>query len=146
MDGRLVAAPQMAMPDGPAPGGYPTLVGHPVAVIVFTVVVNRQAGVFNLTGNQLHGIFSGTITKLAAGTLLERVNGHPGAIGYARISDAATFTDVETIKLNGWDPQIGAVERGSYPYWTVEYLYTPCVDRQVSLPTTLCAVSAAGGA
>lgn len=191
---------------------------------------------FNLTGNQLRGIFSGTITnwrqvnganlpiKIVArvtgsgtrrafdqkvlghdepafssynciskdaapqspdvkcevtdtGTLLERVNGIPGAIGYAQISDAATLTNVETIKLNGWDPQIGAVERGSYPYWTVEYLtygspapgtlassflnylnsaaakdtlrgadYTPCVGRQVSLPVTLCAAGAAGGA
>ena len=206
-------------------------------MIIFAVVVNRQAGVFNLTGNQLRGIFSGTIknwrqvnganlpikivarvtgsgtrrafdqkvlghdepafssynciSKDAApqspvvkcevtdtGTLLERVNDIPGAIGYAQISDAATFTNVETFKLNGWDPQIGAVERGSYPYWTVEYLYTygspapgtlassflnylnsaaakdtlrgadytPCVDRQVSLPATLCAASPTGGA
>jgi phosphate transport system substrate-binding protein len=85
---------------------------------------------------------------------------------------------VESIKLNGWDPQIGAVERGAYPYWTVEYLYTygsptpgtlassflnylntavakdalrsadytPCVDGQVSLLSTLCAANPAGEA
>ena len=77
---------------------------------------------------------------------------------------------MERVKLNGWDPGIGAVERGAYPYWTVEYLYTygvpalgtltaaflsylnsdtakdilcsaaytPCVDRQQSLTSTLC--------
>jgi hypothetical protein len=71
---------------------------------------------------------------------------------------------------HGWDPEIGAVERGDYAFWTVEYLYsygqpapgtlaagflsyvnsdtskdilrsasyTPCVDRQQTLPSTLC--------
>ena len=50
------------------------------------------------------------------GTLLTRVNDIPGAIGYAQISDAATHPDVETIKLNGWDPTIGAVQQGAYPF------------------------------
>jgi PBP superfamily domain len=58
------------------------------------------------------------------GTLLARVNDIPGAIGYAQISDAATPPNVETIKLNGWDPTIGDVQQGAYPFWTVEYLYT----------------------
>jgi ABC-type phosphate transport system substrate-binding protein len=57
-------------------------------------------------------------------TLLQRVNTIPGAIGYAQLSDAATYPNVEPIKIDGWDPNIGAVERGSYPFWTVEYLYT----------------------
>jgi phosphate transport system substrate-binding protein len=88
------------------------------------------------------------------------------------------FGSLVSVKLNGWDPQIGAVERGAYPYWTVEYLYTygspatgtlassflnylnspaakdtlrsadytPCVDRQVSLLSTLCAANPTGGA
>ena len=58
------------------------------------------------------------------GTLLQRVNGIPGAIGYAQISDASSYANVESVKLGGWDPDIGAVERGAYPFWTVEYLYT----------------------
>jgi len=178
-----VTATKIAMSDGPAPAGYPTLVGHPVAVIVFAVVVNRQANVFNLTTAQLRAIFSGAITnwkqidgvnlpirivarttssgtrhtfdeKVLGGaeppfssyncvtknavpasrvircevsdtsTLLQRVDAIPGAIGYAQISDAATYPNVEPIKIDGWDPTIGAVQGGFYPFWTVEYLYT----------------------
>jgi phosphate transport system substrate-binding protein len=177
------AAQQIAMSDGPAPGGYPALVGHPVAAIIFAVVVNRQANVFNLTVPEVRAIFAGTITnwrqvgganlpvRIVArtagsgtrrafdekvlgrsepafssyncvdkdavpdspvikcevadtGTLLQRVNGIPGAIGYAQISDAASYANVESVKLGGWDPDIGAVERGAYPFWTIEYLYT----------------------
>jgi phosphate transport system substrate-binding protein len=174
---------QIAMSDGLAPSGYPALVGHPVAVIIFAVVVNRQANVFNLTIPEVRGIFSGTITnwrqvgganlpvRIVArtagsgtrrafddkvldgsepafssyncvskdavpdspvikcevadtGTLLQRVNTIPGAIGYAQISDAASYPDVESVKLGGWDAGIGAVEEGEYPFWTIEYLYT----------------------
>ena len=57
-------------------------------------------------------------------TLLQRVNAIPGAIGYAQISDAASYPSVSAIKINGADSTIGAVKAGSYPYWTVEYLYT----------------------
>jgi phosphate transport system substrate-binding protein len=58
------------------------------------------------------------------GTLLQRVNSIPGAIGYAQISDASTYPNVSPIKINGGDPTIGDVKTGAYPYWTVEYLYT----------------------
>ncbi len=177
-------AAQIAMSDGPKPAGYPALTGHPVGVIVFAVVVSKQAGVFNLSTAQLRGIFLGSITnwrqvggadlpvrivaratgsgtrrafdqKVLGGqgepgfssyncvdknavhaatfircevadtaTLLQRVNTIPGAIGYAQISDAAAYANVERMKIGGWDPDIGAVERGVYPFWTVEYLYT----------------------
>lgn len=48
---------------GPAPSGYAGLVGHPVGVIIFGVVVSKQTDVFNLTVAQLRGIFLGTITN-----------------------------------------------------------------------------------
>jgi phosphate transport system substrate-binding protein len=174
---------QIAMSDGPAPVGYPALAGHPIAVIIFAVVVSKQAGVFNLTVGQLRGIYSGTITnwrqvgganlpvrivsrtsdsgtrrafdqKVLGGnepafssydcmskdavpsspvircevanttTLLQRVNAIPGAIGYAQVSSAEAYANVGTVKIGGWDPDIGAVSRGDYPFWTVEYLYT----------------------
>lgn len=180
--GSAVAA-QMAMSDGKAPGGYPTLAGHPVAVIVFAVVVNKGTNTYNLTMAQLRDIWLGKITnwkqvggpdlpvRIVArttasgtrrtfdekilkqaetpfssynclsrnaapasdvircevtdtGTLLQRVNSIPGAIGYAQISDAATYPNISAIKINGWDPTSGAVEARDYPYWTVEYLYT----------------------
>lgn len=57
------AAEQLAMSDGKAPGGYPTLKGNPVAVILFAVVVNRATGVYNLTSAQLRGIWLGTYTN-----------------------------------------------------------------------------------
>jgi len=227
---KRAATTQLAMSDGPAPGGYPALVGHPVAVIIFAIVVNKQAGVFNLTTAQLRGMFAGTITNWKqvggadlpvrlvgrtsesgtrrafdtkvlggrdepqfssydcisknavrnspvvrcevpdTGTLLHRINTIPGTLGYAQISDAATYPNVERVKLDGADPDIGAVESGGYPFWTVEYLYTygpaaprsltaaflsyvntdtsrdilrsaaytPCFDRQQTLPATLC--------
>jgi ABC-type phosphate transport system substrate-binding protein len=57
-------------------------------------------------------------------TLLQRVNAIPGAIGYAQVSDAASYPGISAIKINGADGVIGAVQSGAYPYWTVEYLYT----------------------
>jgi ABC-type phosphate transport system substrate-binding protein len=177
------ALAQIAMSDGPAPKGYPALVGHPVAVIIFAVVVSKDTGLYNLTVSQIRGIFDGTITNWRqvgganlpvriiartpgsgtranfdakvlghaespfssyncltknavpaspvikcesadTGTLLSRVNSIPGAIGYAQVSDAAPFANVETVKLDGEDPSFGDVQDGSYPYWTDEYLYT----------------------
>jgi phosphate transport system substrate-binding protein len=179
-----VASTQIAMSDGPAPVGYPTLVGHRVAVIVFTVVVNKGDNIFNLTTAQLRDIFLGQITNwkqvngvnlpislvartTASGTrrafdqevlggraeppftsyncstenvvttarytrcevtdtstLLEKVNTIPGAIGYAQYSDAGPYPNVTRISINGADSSIGDVEGHTYPFWTVEYLYT----------------------
>jgi phosphate transport system substrate-binding protein len=57
------AATQIAMSDGQVPAGYPGLVGQPVGVVVFTVVTNRQTGVFKLSTAQIRAIFSGSITN-----------------------------------------------------------------------------------
>lgn len=51
------------MSDGPAPGGYPTLTGNPVAVILFAVVVNKETDTYNLTTAQLRDIWLGKITN-----------------------------------------------------------------------------------
>lgn len=176
---------QIAMSDGPVPkGAYPSLIGHPVGVIIFGVVVNKDARVYNLTTPQLRGIFKGTITNWRqvggadlpirivdrtsesgtranfdrailgggsepppssyncvskdenpaspvvmceatdTGTLLQRVSGISGAMGYAQVSDAASYPSVETVNLGGTAPGIATVRTGGYPYWTVEYLYT----------------------
>jgi phosphate transport system substrate-binding protein len=40
-----------------------TIVDHPVAIVLFAVVVNSAAGVTNLTSQQIRGIFSGTDTN-----------------------------------------------------------------------------------
>ena len=175
---------QVAMSDGTAPAGYSGLVGHPVAVIIFAVVVNRQARVFNLTTAQIRAIFQGGITNWRqadgaslpisivarsstsgtrhtfdstvlggateppassfncrtknaipsspvircevadTGTLLQRVNTIPGAIGYAQTADAASYANVEKLAIDGYAAGIGPVEQGAYVFWTVEHLYT----------------------
>jgi len=178
------ATVQIAMSDGTAPAGYSGLVGHPVGVIIFAVVVNRQAHVYNLTTAQLRAIFSGQVTNWRqvggaslpisivartstsgtrrtfdstilggatepaassyncrtkniipsspvircevgdTGTLLQRVDAIPGAIGYAQTSDADSYANVEKVAINGWGAGIGPVEQGAYAFWTVEHLYT----------------------
>jgi len=183
---KRAATTQLAMSDGPAPGGYPALAGHPVAVIIFAIVVNKQAGVFNLTTAQLRGMFAGTITNWKqvggadlpvrlvgrtsesgtrrafdtkvlggrdepqfssydcvsknavrnspvvrcevpdTGTLLHRIDTIPGTLGYAQISDAATYPNVERVKL---DTSRDILRSAAY---------TPCFDRQQALPATLC--------
>jgi ABC-type phosphate transport system substrate-binding protein len=186
---------EIAMSDGWVPNGYPkTLKDHPVAVIIFAVVVNKHIGsIYDLTASQLRGIFHGKITNweglkggdhvpvtivartIASGTrrafdayvmlnrpelqassydchknldlsgpspvtkcevgdtatLLERVNSIPGAIGYAQISDAATYPNVRPIYIDGVEAKQDYVLNGLYHFWTVEYLYTsgtPAVD------------------
>lgn len=56
---------QIVMSDGPAPAGrgYRGLIGTPIGVIIFTVVVNQQTGVYNLTTSELRKIFTGVITN-----------------------------------------------------------------------------------
>src|SRR5215469_10276939 len=50
----------MVISDGAVPAAeYPGLVGHPVAVVIFAVVVNRATGVSSLTESQLDGIWTG---------------------------------------------------------------------------------------
>jgi phosphate transport system substrate-binding protein len=53
----------IAMSDGPAPAGYLHLVAHPVAVILFAVVVNKSTKIYNLTPEQLLAIWRGDITN-----------------------------------------------------------------------------------
>jgi phosphate transport system substrate-binding protein len=52
----------IAMSDGPAEDA-PNLSGEAVAVVVFAVVVNRAAGVTNLTTDELRKIYTGKITN-----------------------------------------------------------------------------------
>jgi len=57
------AASMLAMSDGSASPDYPTLIPHPVGVIIFAVVVNKRDGVFKLTTAQLRDIYRGAITN-----------------------------------------------------------------------------------
>lgn len=53
---------RLADSDGPAPG-FGQLHAQPVAVIIFSVVVNSADGVYSLTPEELAGIYSGRITN-----------------------------------------------------------------------------------
>ena len=87
---------QVAMSDGTAPAGYSSLVGHPVAVIIFAVVVNRQAHVFNLTTAQLQAIFHGGITNW------QQVGGANLPISIvARVSTSGTRRTFDSAVLGG---------------------------------------------
>jgi ABC-type phosphate transport system substrate-binding protein len=181
-----------------------------VAVIIFAVVVNKQAGVFNLTTAQLREMFAGTITNWKqvggadlpvrlvgrtsesgtrrafdtkvlggrdepqfssydcvsknavpsspvvrcevpdTGTLLKRINAIPGTIGYAQISDAASYPNLERVKLE-YLYTYGPAAPKSLAAAFLSYVntdtsrdilrggaYTPCVDRDQRLPVTLC--------
>lgn len=56
--------------------------------------------------------------------LLDEVRSTPGAIGYAELSNAARYTDVHRIQVDGADADIESIKQRRYPFWTVEYLYT----------------------
>jgi phosphate transport system substrate-binding protein len=60
--------------------------------------------------------------------LLLNVADVPGAIGYAQSSDVENYTrqGIQSVELNGLQGIIGNIgaDRGKYPFWTVEYLYT----------------------
>jgi ABC-type phosphate transport system substrate-binding protein len=60
----VVRDSQTAMSDGPDTG-YPALVPHPIAVIIFSVVINKAVGIHSLTTNQLQKIYSGQFTNWA---------------------------------------------------------------------------------
>jgi ABC-type phosphate transport system substrate-binding protein len=82
---------QIAMSDGRVPDGYQGLVGHPIGVIIFSVVINRQAGVFNLTVAQLRSVFTGAITnwqQLGGADLPVRVVARTAGSGTRRTFDA----------------------------------------------------------
>ena len=59
-----VRATHLVMSDGAvSAGAYPSLVPHPVAIVIFSVVVNRAAGVSSLTRDQVIGIWTGKYTN-----------------------------------------------------------------------------------
>jgi phosphate transport system substrate-binding protein len=59
-----VRATELVMSDGKVSSSvYPSLVPHPVAIVIFSVVVNRATGVNSLTDSQIAGIWSGFYTN-----------------------------------------------------------------------------------
>jgi ABC-type phosphate transport system substrate-binding protein len=120
---------QIAMSDGPVPAGYPGLIGHPVGVVIFTLVTNRQTGVFQLSTAQVKDIFDVIARSRVilcnepnTSTLLQYVARIPG-------------DSVQAVQLNGLSAIPGVAGRtpGQYHFWTVEYLYTYGTPKRGSL-------------
>jgi phosphate transport system substrate-binding protein len=64
-DGAKQAAGVIAMSDGPAPAGptYRPLSGKPIAIIIFTVAVNKGVGLRDLTAADIQKMYDGTYTN-----------------------------------------------------------------------------------
>jgi phosphate transport system substrate-binding protein len=59
-----ISASHLVISDGAVSAAeYPGLVGRPVAIVIFAVVVNRATGVSSLTAKQLVGIWTGQYTN-----------------------------------------------------------------------------------
>ncbi|WP_069163822.1 PstS family phosphate ABC transporter substrate-binding protein [Nocardia altamirensis] len=53
----------LTISDGPKGTGYPTLVYRPLAVSLFTVIVNKDVGVQNLTADQIRLVYRDQVTN-----------------------------------------------------------------------------------
>jgi hypothetical protein len=99
-----------------------------VGVIVFTVVVNKEAGVFNLTTADLRGIFRGTIThgqQVGGANLPVRI---VGLTGHPVRGGGGTLVAAFLAYLN--DDTANDILRSAS--------YIPCADRQQGLVSTIC--------
>ncbi|MFJ4919540.1 PstS family phosphate ABC transporter substrate-binding protein [Streptomyces sp. NPDC088725] len=66
--------PVIAFSDGPKANGHPRAVPRPVALLLFTVVANKNAGVSDLTQAQIRQLYAGKITDWS------QVGGKPGKV------------------------------------------------------------------
>lgn len=53
----------LAFSDGAKPGGFPKLVPRPIAFFLFTLVINREAGVEDLSLQQIRRLYAGEMTN-----------------------------------------------------------------------------------
>jgi ABC-type phosphate transport system substrate-binding protein len=53
----------LAFSDGEKPEGMPGLVARPIAFVLFTLVVNTESGVHDLTTDQVRRLYRGDITN-----------------------------------------------------------------------------------
>lgn len=86
----------LAFTDGRAVGNHPRLLARPIAYSLFTLVVNEDAGVQNLSTRQIRDIYAGEITNWSevggASVPIQLVNRHRGS---------GTRTALEERVLNG---------------------------------------------
>ncbi|HLI38533.1 MAG TPA: substrate-binding domain-containing protein [Streptosporangiaceae bacterium] len=120
------AAGEVAMSDGPAPTGgeYGRLAGTPVGVIVFTLVVNKQVGIYNLNSAQVRDIFDGAVTnwrQLGGPNLPVRI--------VSRVFGSGTRRAFDAYVLGGNEPSPSSYD---------------CLTKYTQSPVILCDVESTG--
>jgi phosphate transport system substrate-binding protein len=60
----------------------------------------------------------------SGGGVVTLVQNTPGAIGYVGLGDIKPTNTVKKLKFGGVDPTIANVEKGTYPLWFHEHMYT----------------------
>lgn len=140
------------------------LVDHPVAALLYAVVVNPDVQISGLSSATLQAIYQGDITNWSQvggpdetitvfqrpttdtvtaifrafvlngatehvrGIRLKRDWGQavamtPGAISYVPLAEAEA-SNVAVLAIDGVQPGVESLQQGSYPFWSVEHLYT----------------------
>ncbi len=140
------------------------LVDHPVAALLYAVVVNPDVQISGLSSATLQAIYQGEITNWSQVggpdetiTVFQRpatdtvtaifrafvLNGEtehvrgirlkkdwvqavamtPGAISYVPLVEAEA-SNVAVMAIDGAQPSTESLQQGSYPFWSVEHLYT----------------------
>ncbi|MEO8956886.1 MAG: serine/threonine-protein kinase [Ktedonobacteraceae bacterium] len=140
------------------------LVDHPIAALLYAIVVNPDVQISGLSSATLQAIYQGTITNwsqvggpdetitvyqrpttdtvttifrtFVLNGATEHVRGMrlkkdwvqavamtPGAISYVPLVEAEA-SNVAVLAIDGAQPGVESLQQGSYPFWSVEHLYT----------------------
>ncbi len=95
--------PRITVSDGPAPSRYRELRGRPLGVVIFSVVVNKEAGVHNLTRAELRDLYSGRITNW------RQLGGNDVPVSLvSRSADSGTRQAFEDSVLGGSEPAVSS--------------------------------------
>ncbi|WP_217165181.1 substrate-binding domain-containing protein [Streptomyces sp. AC512_CC834] len=112
---------RLAFSDGPKSDGRPQLLPRPVALSLFTLVVNKDAGVRDLSLEQVRRLYAGEITNW------NQVKGNDLPVHLvSRNPGSGTRTTLQEQVLDG-EPLPATLEgadQGAYPYWQTEIAYT----------------------
>ncbi|HLG74879.1 MAG TPA: substrate-binding domain-containing protein [Ktedonobacteraceae bacterium] len=67
---------------------------------------------------------AGAVPVGSSQQVITAVANTPGAIGFADLSDIRSSGSVTIVDINGYGPTASQVERGEYPFWAIEHMYT----------------------
>ena len=141
----------LAFSDGEKPAGYPGLLPRPIAFFLFTLVANADAGVQDLTADQVRAIYAGHVANWkeiggrdvpvrlvsrnpGSGTrttfqrrLLNGVRERGSNSDDCQTRDpgaASARDDLSLVRIGGHRATLDEADHGAYPFWETEYGYT----------------------